>query len=532
MNDITLDDITQEQYNEAAAVLIDMMRTAYPKLDLRNGTALRDLLVNPDATISAWFTQQALEQRECSSLKLLQERSEAGEAVDASDVSAILSNFGMAASAGSRAQGKVRVSVSESRKYVVAEGFQFSTYDGITFVTTAEHTVSETPDSDEDQLYAGTAGYYFIIPVIAVDPGFNGNLRSGDALNPASSFYGFVSASAYADFSGGADMESISSLIARIPSSLSQRGLLTKYAVEGQLRQNFDSGDHPIVAVSACGYGNPAQIRDRHNVLGIGVGGRVDVYVRNFTELPVSSSQVTFTRQSDGTYKASLSTGDFPGLYAVTGVNKASGGLGSYGFSVAYSADVSGTWHDISVDNSYIEAANTVWRNAVITLVDHDLTDDEESLQVTMICLPEIEALQDYVDAPSVRNVGSDYIVRCPMICQVHVNALVRHPYGVAFDKDTARQAVCDYINTSGFIKRLSRSEIACVLQENGASSVPLGSSGMLYGEVYDGAGNLTTFSGDSLDISSIATPSTLLTPDTCVFTCTPEDVEIEVMDE
>ena len=546
MNEITLDDITQSQYDEASRVLIDMMRTKYPKLDLRNGTALRDLLINPDATISAWFTQQLVEQRDCSSLKLLQQRVANGEEIDVEDVEAILSNFGMQASNGAKAQGKIRVNVSDSRTYVMAEGMIFSTVDSRQFVTTAEYTIKETPGAGELKLYAGTAGYYFILPVIASETGAAYNLKKGDAVSPDSSFYGFVSAVAYADFAGGSDVEDISSIIARIPSALSQRGLLTNYAVEGQLRQKFDDGDHPLVAVSACGYGNPAQLRDRHNDLKIGVGGRVDVYVRNFTEAPIASYQVEFTKDTDtGYYVATLpqtqtvgtKTTVIPaaGVQAVLAVSSPySGSIGSYGFYVTYGATgLDTTWHDIYSDTETdpdrvaVEAANTIWREVTITVTEHDLSDDSETLQVTMITLPEAEDLQEYVDAESVRNIGSDYVVRCPLVCQVHVTATVRCPRGVNFDVETAKQAVCQYINSTGFIKKLSRSEIACILQAQGAISVPLGTSDMLYGEIYDSLGDKHILTGDSLDISAVANPSRLLTPDTCVFTCSPEDVEI-----
>lgn len=530
MREITLDDVTQDAFDEESRVLIDLMRTKYPKLDLRNGTVLRDLLINPDATIGAWFEAQKEEQRQASSLKTLQEREEAGETIDPEDLAAILSNFDMTSSEGVKSKGKVRVNVSENRTYVVADGFEFTTeYTGISFKSDGEFTVSK---DGPVMLYDGPSGYFFLIPVTASLAGSDGNIKQGTGLNPKTSFYGFVNAVAADDFSGGSDVENIGSIIARIPQAVSQRGLLTTPSSEGQLRQKFDSGEHPIVAVSAVGYGNPAQIRDIHNAFGIAVGGRVDLYVRNFTEMPVYSDVFEFTK-SGASYTCTLNAADLPGVAQVLSVGSDKNSIGSYEFSVSYSADVIDTWHDIKVDNDTIEAANTIWRSVTITVpaASSGLTGSTENLYVEMAKLPEAKELQEYVDNEAVRNVGSDFVVRCPMIVNVSIQATVRRPMGVAFSESKAKSDICNYINTSGFIKRLTRSEIACILQANGATSVPMTDIKMLYGEVADATGEIHKLAGDSLEISEISRPDRLLTPDTCVFVCSPENIEIFQID-
>jgi hypothetical protein len=92
---------------------------------------------------------------------------------------------------------------------------------------------------------------------------------------------------------------------------------VNKTAAEGMLRSEFDSGDYPIVAVSTVGYGNMAQRRDKHNLFGVGVGGRIDLYVRNFSDL-YSVTKTVYGRldgvsNGGGTYKLTLSPADFPG---------------------------------------------------------------------------------------------------------------------------------------------------------------------------------------------------------------------------
>ena len=537
MRDITLDSITQDQFNESSQTLINMIRTRYPQLDLRSGTALRDLLVSPDAIIDAWFDARSAEQRASSSLLTLNERVNAGETIDPDDLNAILSNFNMTSTQGTKARGVVKINVQENREYTVQAGVTFETNTGIVFSVDKETVASETPStSTEDivqtQLYKGVSNYYFLVSVTAEENGIDGNIQTGTQLTISSSFLGYMSSYAYYQFSGGSDVEDIDSIISRIPQALSQRGLVTQTAVEGQLRQKYDSTENPIIAVSSCGYGDPAQLRDKHNVLGIGVGGRVDIYVRNFTAMPTKSIVKDFTKTADG-YVAEINNEELeaPGLYCVLGVYDAEGGLGSFEFKTDMSADISDTWHDIDISKSYVEAANTIWRQAKVTVVNGDLTDDTVPLQITVALLPEADDIQAHVDSDEIRNLGSDYVVRCPMICNVTITAQVRHPFSLVYPVEKAKADIVNYINTSGFIKRLTSSEIACILQDNGATSVPNTSGGMLYGQLYDGNGKLISFSGDSLDIYRIQNPEALVTEKTCVFVCSPENVHIEVID-
>ena len=531
MKDISIEDITNDQFDGSSQLLISSLRTRYPKLDLRLGTALRDLLVTPDATIQAWFTQQSEEQRKSSSLVELEQRQEDGDEVDADDVNAILSNFNMKSLTGTKASGTIKIVVNEDRVYYIDSEFQFKTSDGVYFATKGSTTASSEPAEGEVELKRiADDAYYFLVEVEAVEVGSNGNISKGEALFMESAFYGFVSASAYSPFSGGTDIESIRAIIDRIPTALSQRGLVTSTATEGQLRDEFDSTRNPIVAVSCCGYGDPAQLRDRHNVLGIGVGGRVDVYVRNFTAIPVETVTLPFTKDGD-TYKCTVAPGKVPGLYFVSSVMDAKGGVGSYTFSTEYTSDVSQTWHEFDLENVPVESANTIWRGIKITISDTGLTEDTVNLAVEFVRLPMAKELQDFVDSDAVRNLGSDYVVRCPMICRVFVTAVVRAKSGQEFPVGDAKRLICEYVNTSGFVKRLTRSEITCILKAAGAASVILSGSNMLQGVVIDGTGESHVITGDALDIGVVQMPKQLLTEKTCVFTCREEDIDIEVRD-
>ena len=535
MKTFALKDLETSELRESEQLLIDMLRTKYPHLDLRLGTALRDLLVVPDAIVHAWFSKQADEQRAVSSLQELLARADAGEEIDTDDVNRVLSNFNLSGTAGTSASGVVRIVVSSARTYTVVAGDRFETIDGLVFEASSTVTAEETPIAGEVKLFKGTANWYFFVPVSCTTVGTAGNITRGTVLGSVNSFAGFVSATAYGDFSGGADVENLHALVSRIPAALSTRGLLTETAAEAVLRDRFDTTDNPIVAVSTVGYGNDAQLRDKHNPFGIGVGGRVDVYVRNFTAPNVVSVTKTCTLDSaTGDYVCTISASEAPGMQGIQYVSDPdASATGSYSYGVTFGGEsLDGTWHDFDVSGGYTELAGTVWRSCEIRITNTGGTNATREFGIGVICLPGISAIQTYVDDPSVRNAGSDFVVRCPNVCRVTIDASCRYRYGMTFDVDAAKKAVADYVNTTGFIGRLTRSEIACVLKANGATSVDIVSDYMLTGTVIDAKGVSHSLFGDSLDIDEIRDPSAMLTKDTCVFSTAVENINLTATPE
>lgn len=562
MKTITLSDITQEDFDSAAETVVSGIKAYNRKLDTRDGTVLRDLLVNPEAAIESVTSGQIEEARRSSSLIQLKESQDAGEEIDQADVESILSNFNLKPHAGTRARGIIKVVVSDGTvAYAVPEGAVFSTVDEKQF--SVDSQVVAMPESMDNpsvtpttKLYEGAAGYFFLVPATAVEIGSAGNVQQGTSLTPESTLPSFVMAEAYKDFCGGSDVESLGSVIDSIPSGLSIRGFVNKTAVEGMMRAEFDSGENPIVAVSAVGYGNISQRRDKHNAFGVGVGGRVDVYVRNFTDIFTDSATIMGSRgqipedpQEGVKYYLDVPPGTFPGACWIkyvfdpfnvdTAEDKPASGevTESLDFTAYRTADVSGTWHDFdrsSADGEAREAFNTVWQGFRIVLdnVPPDTEDggwsEEREFQVTAYCMPQAAEIQEYVDRDDVRSVSTDVVARCPIVCSVSVNAVVRYDPKKPVEENGARYAIRSYINNLGFVGRLTRSEIVQILKNLGAVSVEMPDKDMLYGELHDAAGVRHVLSGDALDVTTIEDGSAMLSKDTVVFCAEERNVQIK----
>lgn len=543
MKNITLSDITQEDFDAAVQTVISGIKAYNRKLDTRSGTVLRDLLVDPEAAIESVTSGQIDEVRKSTSLLRMKEAQEAGEEIDQEDVNAILSNFNITPTSGTPARGTVKVVVTDvSVAYSIPEGALFHTADGKEFaadsqVVAAAFEMANVGAEVTAELYEGAAGYFFLVPVTATAAGSAGNIQQGTSLTPETTLSSFVMAEAYKDFDGGMDTQSLSSVIDSIPSGLSIRGFVNKTAVEGMLRAEFDSGEYPMVAVSAVGYGNPAQRRDKHNVMGVGVGGRIDVYVRNFSDVFTVTKTVMGSYLGDGKYSLSMPAGTFPGACWIKSVadpfTKRGEILESLDFSAVRTADVSGTWHDIDVSEGPSEAFNTVWQGFGVELAEVPSGDDgewaqERPFKVTAYCLPQSEDLQAYVDRDDARNVAADVVVRCPIVCNVSVNAVVHYDPRNPMDANKARTSIRSFINGLGFVGRLTRSDIVQILKNLGAVSVDMPNKDMLYGALHDALGARHVISGDALDISSIEDGAAMLSKDTVVFAAEDRNIQIK----
>lgn len=528
MDTVTINDITQDQHDAAEKIIIDLIRTRYPKLDLRAGGTLRETLVRPAATATALDIARGEKLRSVTSLA----RMIADGTASDDDLNAILANYGVTRTGGTYATGYVKVKVDGARGYTIAAGTRFSTLSGLVYVVQATVTARVDPAEDELRLYhvSGT-NYYFLLPVRALNVGGAYNIAGGTALTCAAAVYGYVAAEAYSNFSGGTDGETVDQAVARIPAALSHRGLTSRTAIEAQLRARFEGTDTKIQAVSVQGYGDAAMLRDKHNVFGVAVGGRADIYVRTFVDPAVVTLAKTGTRTDLGTYTFTIAAADAPGFIVIRNITDSEGlAVASYAFAETRGAEgLAGTHHDILP----AETAQTVFQQAQVTVYGVPGNEAQHTFKVELYAAPGLQDLQDYVDDNSVRNVVADFIVRSPLVCRVSIAANVYYPAAAPVDIEGLKVLLAAYVNSRGFVPRLTRSELIPILISAGASRVELGPQGLqLQGTVRDGAGATHLLAGDSLDLADAAVPAALFTENTCVFTVETQNIHLNGIPE
>jgi len=528
MDTVTINDISQDQHDTAERIIVDLIRARYPKLDLRAGSVLRETLVRPAATAMALDTARAEKLRSVTSLA----RMIADGTASDDDINAVLANYSVNRTGGTYATGYVKVRVDGARGYTIGAGTRFSALSGLAYAVQNTITARVDPDENELQLHhiSGTS-YYFLLPVRAVAVGGAYNIAGGTVLTCAASLYGYVDSEAYSNFSGGTDGETVAQAVSRIPAALSHRGLTSRTAIEAQLRARFEGTDTRIRAVSVQGFGDAAMPRDKHNVFGVAVGGRADIYVRTFADPAVLTLIKTGTRIGIGTYSFTINAAEAPGFILVRGITDAEGlAVASYAFDEARTAEgLAATWHDINAS----ETVNTVFQQAQIIVYGVPGAEAEHTFKVELYAAPGLKDLQDYVDDDSVRNVTADLIVRSPLVCRVSVSANVYYPMADPVDIEGLKVLLSTYVNSRGFRPRLTRSELTQILLTAGVSRVDLGQQGLqLQGTVRDAAGVTHMLSGDSLDLAAAAVPSALFTENTCVFTIEPQHINLNGIPE
>ncbi len=526
MSEITLNDISDEQFSAAELSVISALRSAYPNLDLRLGTVLRSLLVMPDAALAALNLARIDRLGASMSLKRLED----GGDVDQAVLSSVLANFNIIRSVGTKATGVVKVRVVDGRTYVLEPGFSFSTISGLTFSTVEKITARRDAVAGDGyvRLFDNNDGtYYFLVNVEASDIGSKYNIQSGTQLSATSYLYGFVSATANAAFSAGTDGETVENAKNRIPIELSHRGMSNKRAIEAQLRDRFDTTETPIVAVSVKGYGDSGMTRDRHNVFGVAVGGHVDVYVKTSEYPHVSCYVKTGTLSGTGTYE--LDDVESDGMYAVSGISDTAGAqIGSYEFEETRKIAVGAAAPLHDIDETANDHVRTKWQTSTIVVTGVPAATATRDFYVTVYDMPGISAIQDFVDSHDVKSVCSDVVVKSPALCLVSVSGKAYRAPGTKLDSATVERAVLDYVNSRGFNSVLTRSELAAVILSCGASRVDMTQGGLkLVGRVLGLDGKWYELSGDMLNIDDLP-PESGVVSGTCVFAAEPGAIHID----
>jgi hypothetical protein len=523
---VLLQDITTDEYADAEALVLELLRSAYPELDTRRGTAVRDLLVKPAAQMAArdsiLFADMA---RRMSIASLAEDPDTTTE-----EANSVLSFYGTSLAEGRRAYGPVIVRVFHGRRYIIPAGSRFQSASGAVFSTPAETIADPDPGPSERLIRQDGDGYWFLVDVIADEPGPAGSLLEGDALLPESPIYGFIDAGAYSDFTPGTAGETLQAALSRVPGTLSHRAIESRQSIGAVLAARFG-----VLSVEAQGHGDPAMLRDRHNPMGIAVGGRVDIYPRTFMQPSVITLELEGTRSAAGEYTVVIPPSDAPCFQRVKSVSDAGTGaaLSSYRFTDTRVPAVTGsTAHDIDF-TSVPEFAFTIYQKAVLSVHDVPSSEATRRFRVELYSAPLLDSIQAYVDSRPVRNLCADYLVRSPLLGFVSVQARMTVERGYALSPRELSGILSEHIASLPFGYALSRSELASVLLGacDGARRVDMtDKSGMkLAMSVFAADCHIHLLEGDRLDIARIENPQALLVAETVVLCPDRASINIEL---
>ena len=549
----TIAEIDPTKAAEYEAIVIDLLKTEYPTLDLRVGTGLRDVLVRPDASLLGVASMDNTDLQAQMALSLMTDNS------DPAIVSAVASNLGVTQRAGVAASGKVMVETTVDQAYYIPTNMYF-TYSSKQYnVTQSWQVVPTTSDPltldpntqvqiQVGSLVAGVQSYYFLLPVAAAAPGTEYNVLAGTLLTAGLTIgYGVTTVSVYSDIYGGEDAETVTQFVARVPQAMGIRTMESDRAISANLMEQFPG----VKDVAVIGMGAPEMLRDRHNVFGASAGGKIDVYVRMSSQPDTITIVKTGIRQPDGTYQFTIgmdSTGhlsdEAPGMYLIRNITSPQSPLtyeplsstygegnpmlGSYPFSETRLSGYTGNaLHDIV---GVAEVYYTRWQQVQVSVSGTGLTADSAQFRIELYLPKTLADIQAYVDRDDVRNRNADTVVRGAVPCFVSAVVRISKAAAASVDSDAMKTSMVNYINGKKFGDTVTVSQLSAIAHQYDIISMGVDSQHgiQLQGRVLGTDGVFYSVGGSVLDINNIKNVSAGISPNTVVFFADPININIE----
>lgn len=282
--------VTNSDILQAELLLSQTLAAQDPTLDLRMGTAIRDLAVRPNATLLATINKALVYYWTQNSL------ANVDDTTPTVFVDKILQNFFMTRYAGSKTVINVRLFFAKAVNVSLTTDIFFSLDNVLKYFP----KVSATYAASQLIFDPSVNQYYLSVDLVAENTGVAYNISSGSLIyfsnfNPYF-LHGEISyLSALAT-----DVETNTEFIARAQNSISTRNLINVPSIKSNLLAAF-----PIVSdVYSIGMGDAEMVRDSVQVVPptigyavwIHIGGCTDIYV----DVPLVSSLLQFATDSAG----------------------------------------------------------------------------------------------------------------------------------------------------------------------------------------------------------------------------------------
>jgi hypothetical protein len=300
------------EVKEAELLAYNILSTKFPNLDLREGTALRDLVIRPNATLLAMINKALVFYFSQNSI------SDVTDDTVPEFVDKMMSNWFLTRKTGEKAVVNARLFFAKSKSITLSPDTFFSTDNTIKYLP----LIATSYTTDLLTLDVSTGLYYIDIDLIAEVPGADHNINSGSLVYFSTFDPYFISASIRYLSISASDPETNTQFIARAKNAISTRNLINGPSISSNISQNFTA----VTDVYTSGYGSIEMIRDQIQVKVDGItdpvwlhyGGCVDVFCR--TPLEVQIVQLVTDANGIATYQgafykatqSSLSGGGLP----------------------------------------------------------------------------------------------------------------------------------------------------------------------------------------------------------------------------
>jgi len=456
--------MAETTYNTAER-LTAFIAQNYTDIETGPGSVISELLIKLAAAIQneQYNTIQTLNQG--STIKQI---TDSAETTYSPLMDLIASNYNTERSSGVKVRGKLKVTVSAADDYLFRKGYQFvQPLLNLTYTIPANIRFSMNPSrvTTEKQMYADTAGYYFLLDVEASAEGPEYQVASGTRFTLPPKFFitNLVSIEAYGNFSSGAAKENDKQLVAKIKNNLGN----SRFESEAGIFKQFSSTFSGFKTLSICGANDPELTRAKQNALGISTFGKADVYVRSSLGPETVTITKTGKRVADGLWELDIANDDAPGFYYVKSI-----------IPLTTEADLTGTL--VVVDTHYgtgyypfqrhnelnndDEARFTKYQTARLRFKYTNNSLDKMDFVLQLVVQPNILEMQDMLLLDSQRLACADYLVKAVVPCFVslEINLIKKRTSDTytSLNLQKLKKDIFSYVNSIPFGEELQASSI------------------------------------------------------------------------
>lgn len=483
-----------EKQERVASQLQLILQAENPDIDVSPGTVLYELTVKPNASILAKQEMGLDVLRDNMSLVQVLDQ----ETPDQVMVDRLLSNFNVARREGERATGTLSI-FTRSRQNVVIPPNQRFWCGGIELQPDRAYvgvSGSILPNDTDSFSYVqtreySTGVYVFTIGAVTVDVMVS-VLSTGQICTAVPPIPQVTSVETASTFSGGSLTESTAALLTRARTNINAHVLTGRDNIRAFLTDNTELD---VLDAAVFGMGDALVLRD--NRYGVSGGGAVDAYVR--TELVPASVTATLTGTADADYlwTIEIPAATYPGAYGVVSIRYRQLAITEFtevfGFTTAptapYMAEVA-------------HARYSMYQTLSVQFTAWDLPLNETSLdfEVTVMYMPGLVELQQFVEQPEVRGYGFDLLVKGAVPVTVSLDVTIRYWRGLDAPEAAEFQVAIanmingkligdEYLQSSDVVyacKRLfPQGEVAMPVQLFGRTWVPAGGSIYAHNDAY-----------------------------------------------
>jgi hypothetical protein len=283
-------EVQENEILEAELAAQQILKAAFPTMDLREGTALRDLSIRPNATLLSLINKALVFYFQNNSL------SDVDNSTPQVFVDKLMSNWFLTRKTGIKAVINARLYFAKEKNINLYSDTFFSPDGTLKYFPTASLTFAGS------QLVFESASnqYYLDVDLMAENSGVDYNITTGSLLYFSNFDPYFLHAEINYLRETAEDVETNTEFVSRATSAISTRNNINVPSINANLTDYFSA----LNEVMPIGFGDPEMVRDQILVVVPGVtdpvwihhGGMVDVYSRT----PVASSVVQLTTTGSG----------------------------------------------------------------------------------------------------------------------------------------------------------------------------------------------------------------------------------------